>query len=146
MVHTVQVSQIQVVQKNSRSSTGAVCGQGLCYRVVIEKLSLDRHKIVFEELGDEHPDINADDVIATNRIQTRKASWERNARLAKQGPRPRPVHSGTSGELRTCVRRQDWTSDHRHGRCQGQSKNKVLDRNTRSDLEDPGPARKTRTC
>ena len=40
-------------------------------RVVIEKLSLDKHKIVFKELGEGYPNINADDAIATNRIQTR---------------------------------------------------------------------------
>ena len=40
-------------------------------RVVIERLSPDRPKIVFKELADEHPDLNADDVITTNRIQTR---------------------------------------------------------------------------
>ena len=30
VVQTVQVPQVQVVEKDSRSSTGAVCGQGRC--------------------------------------------------------------------------------------------------------------------
>ena len=58
-----QVSTIQTVQKMLEIR------QSRCLdRVVIEWLSPNRHKIVFKELGDEHPDINADDVIATNRI------------------------------------------------------------------------------
>ena len=40
-------------------------------RMGIEKFTLDRHKIVFKEIGDEYPDIDADDVIATNRIRAR---------------------------------------------------------------------------
>ena len=65
-VSKCQVPTIQTVQK--------MLYIRLCQyldRLVIERLSPDRHKIVFKELGDEHPHINAEDVIAPNRIQTR---------------------------------------------------------------------------
>ena len=39
--------------------------------MVIERFTPDRHKIVFKEMGDEHPDIDVDEAIATNRIRAR---------------------------------------------------------------------------
>ena len=39
--------------------------------MVMEWFAPDRHKIVFEEIGDEHPDIDVDEEIATNRIRAR---------------------------------------------------------------------------
>ena len=40
-------------------------------RMVIEGSSPDRHKIVFKEMDDEHPDDDVDEVIATNRVRAR---------------------------------------------------------------------------
>ena len=42
-------------------------------RMVIERFTPDRHKIVFKKVGDEHPDIDVDEVLATNRIRARSA-------------------------------------------------------------------------
>ena len=36
--------------------------------MVSERFTSDRHKIVSKEVGDEHPDIDEDEVIATSRI------------------------------------------------------------------------------
>ena len=37
--------------------------------MVIESFTPDRHKIVFKEVGDEHPDIDVDDVIACAQVK-----------------------------------------------------------------------------
>ena len=37
--------------------------------MVIESFTPDRHKIVFKEVGGEHPDIDVDDVIACAQVK-----------------------------------------------------------------------------
>ena len=56
--------------KYQQSSSSEDVGQYLD-RMVIEWFAPGRHKIVFEEISDEHSDIDVDEVLATNRIRAR---------------------------------------------------------------------------
>ena len=64
MCRNAKYQQFQIVEKMLVSIN----------RMVIERFTPDRHKIVFKEVGDEHPDIDLDEVFATNRIRARSFS------------------------------------------------------------------------
>ena len=69
MAHATDVSK---TPSNSTPDSSEDVGQYLD-RTVIERFAPDRHKIVFKVMGDEHPDIDVGEVIATNRIRVRSA-------------------------------------------------------------------------
>ena len=67
-------------------------------RMVIERFAPDRHKIVFKEMGDEHPDIDVDEVIATNRIRARSA-FKLRCRFLNQSKRQSHLSRNSSREV-----------------------------------------------
>ena len=53
-----------------------------------------------------------------------------------QGTGPRPMLSDPQGETEICVRKTDWTSDHRHGHCIETARTRFRS-STGSELTDP---------